>query len=77
MFSKKGIFSGIILLFILFILNNNVYATQAVWDVYTELELIMKIAYTSNCIAIRNNIFRNNYKIYFKEKRHEKFKIYK
>lgn len=80
MFSKKGIFLSIILLFILFMLfalNNNVYAIQAMWSTYPELGTMMKITYISNCIAIRNNTFRNNYKIYFKEKRYEKFRIYK
>ncbi len=66
-----------ILILILFIFSNNVYGAQAIWDTYPELELIMKITYISNLIAIRNIIFRNNYKIYFKEKRYKKFRIYK
>ena len=77
MFSKKGFFFSIMLLSNLFILANNVYGVQAAWDAYPELGLIMKITYISNCIAVRNNSFRNNSEICFKEKGNKKFRMYK
>lgn len=77
MSSKKGIFLGIILLLILFIFANNVYGVQASWDAYPELGIIMKITYISNCIAVRNNSFRNNSEICFKEKGNKKFRMFK